>query len=118
MYQKTPGQINQIFLKDSAKTFVIRSKQDGQGQNGGQKLRQQTSQPPTQVTAYESSGHYPQKQPTRLTTNGSSYEIKGLPPNQTGYSNGGRQQHIFEVVNTRKSIIQVLASLLPTWQVL
>ena len=103
--------MSQILLKESGvnKTFVIqRPKHEGPGPTMTQQPKQ--NQPPqpqhAQVTAYESSpAHYQPKQPTRLTTNGSSYEIKGLPPPQGNFSNGG-QRHIFEVVN-RKSIIQV-----------
>ena len=109
VYQKAP--INtQIFLKDSAKTFVIQRPKNDNGQqsnkpNNNQPSSSSSNSQPTQVTAYESTqSHYQQKQPTRLTTNGNSYEIKGIPPNQNNYSNGNR--HIFEVVN-RKSIIQV-----------
>lgn len=117
VYQKTP--INQIFLKDSAKTFVIQRPKESiktpkqatsqpssssSNSSGGGNISQAVQ---SQVTAYDSTQtHYQQKQPTRLTTNGSSYEIKGIPPNQNNYQNGNRQQHIFEVVN-RKSIIQV-----------
>ena len=65
----------------------------GQGSNSGQ---------PT-VTAYESSGY--QKQPTRLTSNGTNYEIKGIPSSQSTYSNDQRP-HVLSVF-PRKSIIQV-----------
>ena len=112
--------MSQILLKESGvnKTFVIqRPKHEGPGPtmtHQQPKISQNQPQQPmgsshAQVTAYESSpAHYQPKQPTRLTTNGSSYEIKGIPPSQGNFSNGG-QRHIFEVVN-RKSIIQVTLS--------
>ena len=71
----------------------------GQGQHGptGSNSGQPT------VTAYESSGY--QKQPTRLTSNGTNYEIKGIPSTQSTYSNDQRP-HVLSVF-PRKSIIQV-----------
>ena len=72
----------------------------GQGSNSGQ---------PT-VTAYESSGY--QKQPTRLTSNGTNYEIKGIPSSQSTYSNDQRP-HVLSVF-PRKSIIQVISSFILT----
>ena len=69
----------------------------GQGQHGPSG----NSGQPT-VTAYESSY---QKQPTRLTSNGTNYEIKGIPNSQSTYSNDQRP-HVLSVF-PRKSIIQV-----------
>ena len=69
----------------------------GQGQHGPSS----NSGQPT-VTAYESSY---QKQPTRLTSNGTNYEIKGIPNSQSTYSNDQRP-HVLSVF-PRKSIIQV-----------
>ena len=71
----------------------------GQGQHGS---TGSNSGQPT-VTAYESSGY--QKQPTRLTSNGTNYEIKGIPSSQSTYSNDQRP-HVLSVF-PRKSIIQV-----------
>ena len=71
------------------------------GPHGGQHGPSGNSGQPT-VTAYESSY---QKQPTRLTSNGTNYEIKGIPNSQSTYSNDQRP-HVLSVF-PRKSIIQV-----------
>ena len=77
----------------------------GQGQHGQPHGQGSNSGQPT-VTAYESSGY--QKQPTRLTSNGTNYEIKGIPSSQSTYSNDQRP-HVLSVF-PRKSIIQVISS--------